>query len=228
MNYFRHFSLLIILASVLHAADTPQIYHQVPEKLYYDQFDWLRCVVDPGNYHLLKVSIFIKDKSKNFFTEYRMPNDNGVYTFQLIPEMVQADSFIYFITAEFSDFSLLAFPMENPKTNPIVVPVIQEKRSAKVITVQDVAKLFCDLGRNIENVQSVTIFTRYGQTGRFNPEPMVFNKERFQYTVHEFSDKNSKLYYYIVILFVDQTTLSYPSDEFDKNPDYRILTGRRS
>ncbi len=157
-----------------------------------------------------------------------MPNDNGVYTFQLIPEMVQSDSFIYFITTEFSDFSLLAFPSKNPKINPIMVPVVQEKRSAKVIAVQDVAKLFCDLGRNIENVQNVTIYTRYGQTGRFNPEPMIFNKGRFQYTVRKSSDKNLKLYYYIIILFNDQTTLSYPSDEFDKNLDYRILNGRRS
>jgi len=228
MKYFRHFSLFIIYISILHAADTPQIFHQVPDKFYYDQFDWIHCVVDPGSYHLLKVSIFIKDKSENFYTEYSMPNDNGVYTFQLIPEMVQSDSFIYFITTEFSDFSLLAFPSKNPKINPIMVPVVQEKRSAKVIAVQDVAKLFCDLGRNIENVQNVTIYTRYGQTGRFNPEPMIFNKGRFQYTVRKSSDKNLKLYYYIIILFNDQTTLSYPSDEFDKNPDYRILNGRRS
>ncbi|MBU0710359.1 hypothetical protein KJ762_05430 [bacterium] len=228
MKYFRQFPLLIFLASILHAGDIPQIYHRVPDKFYYDQFDWIHCVVDPGSYQLIDVGIFIKDDIKNLYTEYPMINDNGVYTFQLIPEMVQTDSFIYFITAEFSGFSLLAYPEENPKTNPVIVPIVQEKRSAKVIAVQDVVKLFCDLGRNIDNVQNITIFTRYGQTGRFNPEPMVFNKGRFQYTLRESSDKNSKLFYYIVILFDDQTTLSYPSDEFDKNMDYRILNGRRS
>ncbi|MDO9547405.1 MAG: hypothetical protein Q7J65_00355, partial [Candidatus Marinimicrobia bacterium] len=227
LKFFRHFPLLIIFISILHAADTPQIFHQTPEKLYYDQFGWIHCVVDPGSYQLIDVSIFIKDDVKNLYTEYPMVNDNGVYTFQLIPEMVLTDSFIYFITAEFSGFSLLAFPEENPKINPVIVPIIQEKRSAKVIAVQDVAKLFCDLGRNIGNIQNVTIYTRYGQSGRFNPEPMIFNKGRFQYTVRETSDKNSKLYYYIVILFDDQTTLSCPSDEFDRNPDYRILNGRR-
>jgi len=228
MKYCQYVILVFFSTAFLNAGDMPQIFHQVPDQLYYEQFGWLHCVVDPGSYHLLKVSIFIKDKSENFYTEYSMPNDNGVYTFQLIPEMVQSDSFIYFITTEFSDFSLLAFPSKNPKINPIMVPVVQEKRSAKVIAVQDVAKLFCDLGRNIENVQNVTIYTRYGQTGRFNPEPMIFNKGRFQYTVRKSSDKNLKLYYYIIILFNDQTTLSYPSDEFDKNLDYRILNGRRS
>ena len=226
MKFYRHFILLASI-SILFAEETPQIFHQVPDKLYYDQFDWMHCVVDPGNYRLINVNIFIKDNFENLFTEYLMINEDGVYTFQLIPEMVQTDSFIYFITAEFSDFSLLAFPEENPKINPIVVPIVQEKRSAKVIAVQNVAKLFCDLGRNIDNIRNITIYTRYGQSGRFKPEPMIFNKGRFQYTVRESSQKNGRLYYYIIILFNDRTTLSYPSEEFNKNPDYRILNGRR-
>jgi len=226
MKYSQQFLFIILFITVLNA-QAPQIYHQVPEKLYYDQFGWLNCVVDPGEYHLLGVSIFIKGKTENQFTEYPMRSEKGIFVFQIIPEMVSSDSFIYFISAEFSDFALVAFPADNPKENPIVVPVVEETRLAKIVDPNDVAKLFCDLGRNIDNIRTVTIYTRYGRGGRFKANPMTLSKERFRYTVKEPGEKNEKLYYYIVILFSDQTTLFYPSDEFENNPDYRILEGRR-
>jgi len=62
MKYSQQFLFIILFITVLNA-QAPQIYHQVPEKLYYDQFGWLNCVVDPGEYHLLGVSIFIKGKT---------------------------------------------------------------------------------------------------------------------------------------------------------------------
>jgi hypothetical protein len=227
MKHSRYFVFLLITIAFLNAGEAPRIFHQIPEKLYYDQFDWINCVVDPGDYQLLNVSIFIKDDVEDFYTEYPMLFDNGVYVFRLIPEMVRTDSLIYFITAEFSDFALVAFPAENPKRNPVVVPIVREKRAAKVIAVRDVAKLFCDLGRDIDNIEDVTIYTRYGQTGRFQPEEMVFSKGRFQYAVRATSQKDTRLYYYIIIRYKDQTTLSYPSAEFEQNPDFRILKGRR-
>ena len=227
MKACRYVILLFVISVIGKGGTVPQIFHRVPEKMYYDQFEWLNCVVDPGDYHLISVSVFIKDKIENFYTEYPMQPDDGIFIFKVIPEMVQADSFIYFISAEFSDFTLVAFPADDPKSNPLVIPVVQEKRSAKVIAIKDVSKLFCDLGRDFENVRKVTIYTRYGQTGRFQPEPMNLSKGRFQYTVRETGKKDDKLFYYIVILFTDQTTLSYPSEEFDRNSDYRILNGRR-
>lgn len=219
--------LIFTLSAVQNAQNRPQIFHQVPENFYYDQFDWLRCVVEPGDYHLLNVRFFIREPDKTFFTEYQPINDGGVYTLRIIPEMVQGDSFSYFITAEFSDFSLVAFPAENPEEHPIVVPIVQEKRAAKVISTAEISKIFCDLGQTIDHVQSVTIYLRYGQSGRFTPEPMKYQKERFQYAVRKNTGKENKLYFFIIILFRDQTTLAYPSVEFDRHPDYRILMGRR-
>lgn len=224
----RRFLLFILIGiTLLNGQNRPQIFHQIPEKFYYDQFDWLRCVVDPGDYHLVKVSIFIKDQTSDFFTEYPLSNDNGLYVLRLIPEMLQTEYLTYFITAEFSDFSLLAFPPENPKEHPIVVPILQEKREAKTISTRKVAKIFCDLGQKIDHVQSVTIYTRYGQTGRFMPESMAYQKGRFQYSVRKSPGKDEKLYFYITIVFTDQTSLSYPSQEFEKYADYRILMGKR-
>lgn len=224
----RRFLLFILIVStLLNGQNKPQIFHQIPEKFYYGQFDWLRCVVDHGDYHLVKVSIFIKDQTRDFFTEYPLSNDNGLYVLQLIPEMLQTEYLIYFITAEFSDFALLAFPPENPKEYPVVVPIFQEKRAAKTISTREVAKIFCDLGQKIDNVQSVTIYIRYGQSGQFIPEPMAYQKGRFQYSVQKSPGKDEKLYFYIAIVFTDQTTLSYPSEEFEKYADYRILMGKR-
>ena len=47
-----------------------------------------------------------------------MVNDKGVYAFRIIPEMVQSDSFYYFITAEFSNYSILAYPSNDFNNNP--------------------------------------------------------------------------------------------------------------
>ncbi|MGC9364636.1 MAG: hypothetical protein ACP5FZ_08725 [Fidelibacterota bacterium] len=219
--------LIFALSVVPNAQNRPQIFHQIPKTFSYEQFDWLRCVVESGDYHLLNVRFFVREPDKTFFTEYQPINEDGVYTLRIIPEMVRGDSFSYFITAEFSDFSLIAFPAENPEEHPIVVPIVQEKRAVKVISTAEISKIFCDLGQNIDPVQSVTIYLRYGQSGRFAPEPMKYQKERFQYAVRESTGKDEKLYFFIIILFKDQTTLSYPSEEFDRHPDYRILMGRR-
>ncbi len=219
---------LTLLLSTLFAEDRPKIFHRPSQKYYYNQFDRVTCIVDPGQLRIKAVNIYIKENpKKKVFTEYAMYNDNGVYTFQIIPEMTEADSFIYFITAEFSNFSLLAFPENEPKVNPLSVPIVQMERAVITVNTNEVEKIFCDLGRNIKNVKSVTIFTKYGAANQFNPVIMKYTKERYQYTVVPPSADISELSYYIIVEYNDFSILMYPSADFENNPDYRILNGRR-
>ncbi len=228
MNFIRRIFINILLFSFISfASNSPQLYHQQVEELAYNQFDQITCVVEPGSLQINSVKIFIRFEEGELFNEYTMVNDKGVYAFRIIPEMVRSDSFYYFITAEFSDYSIVAYPADNPKENPIIVPVVEPKRVARKIAVKKVEKIYCDLGRNIEKVRSVTIYTRYGKKGRYSLTPMTFSSGRFQYKVLPPSKKNQILLYYIVIKYMDHTLLSYPSNDFDNNPDYRVLQGRR-
>jgi hypothetical protein len=209
------------------AASAAQIYHQQPELIPYSQYSKLTCLVEPGDLKVNTVKIFVRNTPKELFSEFGMYNDNGVYTFQVIPEMARSDSFYYFITAEFSDFSIVAYPATNPEDNPVVLPVLQPLRTARKISAVEVAKIFCDLGRNLNNIQSVNIYTRHQDKGVYTPTPMTLSKERFQYTVSPPSAKNQNCYYYILIEFSDHSILAYPSDEFDKYGDFRVFQGQR-
>ncbi len=223
----RIFINILLFNSISFASNSPQLYHQQVEKLAYNQFDQITCVVEAGSLQINSVKIFIRFEEGDLFNEYSMVNDKGVYAFRIIPEMARSDSFYYFITAEFSDYSIVAYPADNPKENPIVVPVVEPRRVAKKIAVKKVEKIYCDLGRNIEKVRSVTIYTRYEKKGRYSSAPMALSGGRFQYKVLPPSKKNRILFYYIVIKYMDHTLLSYPSNDFDNNPDYRVLQGRR-
>jgi len=228
MNSIRRIFINILLFSFISfASNSPQLYHQQVEELAYNQFDQITCVVEPGSLQINSVKIFIRFEESELFNEYSMVNDKGVYAFRIIPEMVRSDSFYYFITAEFSDYSIIAYPADNPKENPIIVPVVEPKRVARKIAVKDVEKIYCDLGRNIEKVRSVTIYTRYSDKRRYSSTPMALSGGRFQYKVLPSSKKNQILFYYIVIKNMDHTLLSYPSNDFDNNLDYRVLQGRR-
>ena len=228
MNFIRRIFINILLFSFISfASNSPQLYHQQVEELAYNQFDQITCVVEPGSLQINSVKIFIRFEEGELFNEHTMVNDKGVYAFRIIPEMVRSDSFYYFITAEFSDYSIVAYPADNPKENPIIVPVVEPKRVARKIAVKKVEKIYCDLGRNIEKVRSVTIYTRYRNKGRYSSNPMALSGGRFQYKVLPPSKKNQILLYYIVIKYMDHTLLSYPSNDFDNNPDYRVLQGRR-
>jgi len=206
---------------------TPNIHHQQPAAINYNQFSKLTCVVEPDGLQIKTVKIFFRNTKKELFSEFNMYNDNGVYTFQIIPEMARTDSFYYFITAEFSDFAIHAYPENNLEVNPIALPIVQPQRTARKISAAEVAKIFCDLGRNLNNVQSVNIYTRYQDKGAYTDNPMKLSEERFQYTVSPPSVKNQSCYYYILIEFTDHSIISYPSDEFDKHGDYRVFQGRR-
>jgi hypothetical protein len=219
---------LILLSALIIAGERPEILHRPSGQYYTNQFDRVTCVVDPGEVQIKAVKIHIKENpKKDLFTEYAMFNDGGVYTFQLIPEMTMADSFVYFITAEFSDFSLLAYPENNPKLHPIAVPITAMERSVETIDIYEVTKIYCDLGRDIEDVKGVTIFTKYDSAQQFDPQPMRYTKERFQYMVKAPSPENSELIYYIIIEYTDRSILMYPSANFDSRPDYRVFYGQR-
>lgn len=223
----RIFINILLFNFISFASDSPQLYHQQVNELAYNQFNQITCVVEAGSLQINSVKIFIRFEEGELFNEHTMVNNKGVYAFRIIPEMVRSDSFYYFITAEFSDYSIVAFPADNPEENPIVVPVVEPKRIAKKIAVKKVAKIYCDLGRNIEKVRSVTIYTRYNNKGRYSSIPMALSGGRFQYKVLPLSKKNRVLFYYIVIKYMDHTLLSYPSNDFNNNPDYRVLQGRR-
>jgi len=223
----RIFINILLFNFISFASDSPQLYHQQVEELAYNQFDQITCVVEAGSLQINSVKIFIRFEEGELFNEYSMVNDKGVYAFRIIPEMVRSDSFYYFITAEFSDYSIVAFPADNPEENPIIVPVVEPKRVARKIVVKDVEKIYCDLGRNIEKVSSVTIYTRYSDQERYSLTPMALSGGRFQYKMLPPSNNNQILFYYIMIKYMDHTLLSYPSNDFDNNPDYRVLQGRR-
>ncbi|MBU4445434.1 hypothetical protein KJ656_10180 [bacterium] len=214
----RTFINILLFNFISFASNSPQLYHQQVEELAYNQFDRITCFVEPGSLQINSVKIFIRFEEGELFNEYTMVNDKGVYTFRIIPEMVRSDSFYYFITAEFSDYSIFAYPADNPEENLIVVPVVEPKRVAKKIAVKDVEKIYCDLGRNIGKVRSVTIYTHYGKNGRYSLTPMALSGGHFQYNVSPPSEKNQILFYYIVIKYMDHTLLSYPSDDLDNNP----------
>ena len=219
---------LVLLSVSIVASDRPEVSHRPSQKYYTNQFDRVTCLVDPGSLKIKTVNIYIKeDPRKEVFTEYNMFNDNGVFTFQIIPEMTETDSFIYFITAEFSDFSLLAFPENDPKHHPIAISITQIERSVVMVNANEVEKIFCDLGRNIDDIKSVTIFTKYGDADQFDPSLMKYTKERFQYTVLAPTPEISELSYYIIIEYLDYSILIYPSEDFSSNPDYRVFNGMR-
>jgi len=217
---------LLLLISFT-AAATPNIHHQQPAAINYNQFSKLTCIVEPDGLQIKTVKIFFRNTKKELFSEFNMSNDNGTYTFQIIPEMARSDSFYYFITAEFSDFSIQACPANNPAENPIALPIVQPQRAAKRIAAAEVAKIFCDLGRNLNNIQSVNIYTRYQDKGAYTKNPMLLSEERFQHTISPPSGKNQNCYYYILIEFNDHSILAYPSDEFDQHGDYRVFQSRR-
>jgi len=217
---------LLLLISFTTAA-APNIHHQQPAAINYNQFSKLTCVVEPDGLQINTIKIFFRNTRKELFSEFSMYNDNGVYTFQIIPEMARSDSFYYFITAEFSDFSIQACPANNPTENPIALPIVQPQRAAKKISATEVAKIFCDLGRNLNNIQSVNIYTRYQDKGAYSKSAMLLSEERFQYTISPPSGKNQNCSYYILIEFTDHSILSYPSDEFDRHGDYRVFQSRR-
>lgn len=56
---------------------------------------------------------------------------DGLWVLPLIPEMVQGDSFHYFITAEFTDFAAVAYPSAQPAENPVRIPIIRPKLKKK-------------------------------------------------------------------------------------------------
>ena len=217
---------LLLFISFTTAA-TPNIHHQQPAAINYNQFSKLTCVVEPDGLQIKTVKIFFRNTNKELFSEFNMYNDDGIYTFQIIPEMARSDSFYYFITAEFSDFAIQAYPANNPAENPIALPIVQPQRAAKKILAAEVSKIFCDLGRNLNNIQSVNIYTRYQDKGAYTKNPMLLSEERFQYSVLPPSGKNQNCYYYILIEFTDHSILSYPSDEFDQHSDYRVFQSRR-
>ena len=217
---------LLLLISFTTAA-APNIHHQQPAAINYNQFSKLTCVVEPDGLQIKTVKIFFRNTNKELFSEFNMYNDDGIYTFQIIPEMARSDSFYYFITAEFSDFAIQAYPANNPAENPIALPIVQPQRAAKKILAAEVSKIFCDLGRNLNNIQSVNIYTRYQDKGAYTKSPMLLSEERFQHTIAPPSGKNQNCYYYILIEFTDHSILSYPSDEFDQHSDYRVFQSRR-
>jgi hypothetical protein len=218
---------LLLLTSFVIAA-TPDIHHQSPAAINYNQFSKLTCIVEePDGLQIKTVKIFIRNTKKELFSEFNMYNDDGVYTFQIIPEMARADSFYYFITAEFSDFSIQACPENNPEDNPIALLVVQPQRTARKISAAEVAKIFCDLGRSLNDIQSVTIYTRYQDKGAYSDSPMKLSEERFQYAVSSPTAKNQSCYYYILIEFTDHSIISYPSSEFDEHGGYRVFQSRR-
>lgn len=106
----------------------PHIYHVPLKKLPYNKFSEIECVVEPGSQKLKTVKIFIRDSRERIFKEFPMKYKNGRYIFKLIPEMVRAKYLYYFITAEFTNFSIVAFPHENPQKNPVKVNIIKTKR----------------------------------------------------------------------------------------------------
>lgn len=106
------------------------IFHVPVKTLPYNQFSELECVVEPGLKKTTTVKIFIRNSRERTFKEFPMQYHKGKYFFKIIPEMVQARRLYYFIVAEFSDFSIIAYPSDKPHKKPIRVKLY--KKAVKV------------------------------------------------------------------------------------------------
>ncbi len=113
------------------SAKKPRIYHIPPKKLPYNKFSEIECVVESGSQKINTVKIFIRNSKERIFKEFPMQYKDGRYVFKLIPEMVRAKYLYYFITAEFTDFSIVAFPPDRPQKNPVKVNMVKTKRVQK-------------------------------------------------------------------------------------------------
>lgn len=112
-------------------AKRPRIYHIPPKKLPYNKFSVIECVVESDSLKLKTIKIFIRNSRERIFKEFPMQYKDGKYIFKLIPEMVRAKYLYYFITAEFTNFSIVAFPPDNPQKNPVKVNMVKTKRVQK-------------------------------------------------------------------------------------------------
>ena len=107
----------------------PKIHHILPKYLPYNSFSKIECVVETADKSLNRINIFIHNSRERNFKEFPMYLSEGKYIFDLIPEMVRANYLYYFFVAEFSDYSIVAYPEKNPDKNPIRIRL--KKRAKK-------------------------------------------------------------------------------------------------
>lgn len=182
--------------------------------------------MDPGSHELRGVFIALRNSEDRSYSEYPMHSEKGIYTLRIIPEMVRSDTLRYYIRAEFADFAVVAYPEKNPTENPLRVPIEEPRIIAKKIPVERYEKIFCDLGRDIDNIQSVTIYTRWNTSRYYHKSPMTLSAGRFQYSIDPPSRKEKYLYYYIIVTYTDLATIYYPSEQEITIP-VRVYHGRR-
>jgi|GEM_PF-565179 len=110
------------------ASTIPHLYHNPPASIQQNVITNLTCVIEPGNRQVLAVKVFLRNNTEKNFKELRMQYKNGTFVLPVIPEMLNGRYLYYFLVAEFRDFAALAFPADNPETNPLKVPIIPAKK----------------------------------------------------------------------------------------------------
>ncbi|MDD5540079.1 MAG: hypothetical protein PHG61_05240 [Candidatus Marinimicrobia bacterium] len=131
MKYFRYFLSIVSLIGLIQLAaarETPKIYHIPSESLNQNNPAEITCVVAPGDCRLKAVKIFVRNDPAALYKEFAMLYRDGIWYLPLIPEMMRGNNLYYFITAEFDDFTGIAFPVDKPAEKPLKVRLIRSQK----------------------------------------------------------------------------------------------------